>query len=141
VIDGINRFLACQMAGVEPKFTVFEGDEMAVKAFILSNNIQRRHLSKAQKAILMAIAYPDPEQGERSTSTETVEVHAHTLSQARCIVRWAPGKVEDILAGAQVFTKAFEEADKERERATKIAEHMAFLEREAPGPRSVVRPA
>jgi hypothetical protein len=57
--------------------TVFEGDENAVKAFILSNNIQRRHLSKAQKAILTAIAYPEPTPGKRTDLAQLYQL-AHS---------------------------------------------------------------
>jgi hypothetical protein len=38
----------------------------------------------------VALAYPEPQQGKRSTSLETKEVNIATLSQARAIVKWCP---------------------------------------------------
>src|SRR5580765_7417191 len=48
LIDGRNRLAACKLAGVEPTFTTLNGHDPV--AFILSANIQRRHLSKGQQA-------------------------------------------------------------------------------------------
>ncbi len=50
IIDGRNRYLACQMAGVEPKFIEFEWD--SIIDFVISKNLKRRHLNASQKAIL-----------------------------------------------------------------------------------------
>jgi ParB-like chromosome segregation protein Spo0J len=53
VVDGRNRLRACEKAGVTPDFE--EGDfasEHEVKAFIISMNIRRRHLTAGQLAML-----------------------------------------------------------------------------------------
>jgi len=54
IIDGRNRYRACEVAGVEPKIkplakTVKESD---VIELIMSVNVQRRHLSQSQRAVL-----------------------------------------------------------------------------------------
>src|SRR3974390_2485555 len=113
LIDGRNRLRACEIAGVAPTFERLHPDIDPI-AFILSNNVNRRHLNKGQQAILKAWAYPNPEPGKRNdlngTSVETTQVNTAVLAQARVIVKWRPDLVEDILSGAQVFSKAFEEA-------------------------------
>src|SRR5262249_17274832 len=57
----------------------------------------RRHLNAAQRAILYAIAYPEPTPGKRTdltcSETEQVAPPRATLSQARVIVHWAPDLV------------------------------------------------
>jgi len=50
VLDGRNRFLACQKAGVEPKFKDFSGQFLDAVAFVHSENFLRRHLDSSQKA-------------------------------------------------------------------------------------------
>jgi hypothetical protein len=58
LLDGRNRLKACEMAGVEPRFEVFDGDPVE---YILSANIDRRHLNAGQCALIVALVYPDPE--------------------------------------------------------------------------------
>ena len=50
IIDGRNRYRACLEAGVEPKFRQYEGTEEWLVQFILSANLERRHLEKDQRA-------------------------------------------------------------------------------------------
>jgi ParB-like chromosome segregation protein Spo0J len=54
VLDGVNRQEACLMAGVEPTYTPFQGDYAAAVKFVVSANIQRRHLTPSQRAMLVA---------------------------------------------------------------------------------------
>jgi hypothetical protein len=42
---------------------VFEGDDP--RAFILSMNLKRRHISAGQQAMAHAMIYPEPEKGGR----------------------------------------------------------------------------
>ena len=56
VVDGRNRQDACAMAGVEPQFTKLNGED--IKAFIVSNNIKRRHLNSGQRAMAVAMNVP-----------------------------------------------------------------------------------
>jgi ParB-like nuclease family protein len=52
ILDGRNRYRACIKAGIEPKFTPFRGSDPA--AFVISKNINRRHLTTAQRAAIAA---------------------------------------------------------------------------------------
>lgn len=58
VLDGRNRLLACQKAGVEPTFIEHEGDDASALALVISLNVQRRDLTSAQRAIVAARAMP-----------------------------------------------------------------------------------
>lgn len=52
VLDGRNRFLACQKAKVKPRYRDYTGND-PVK-FVVSLNIHRRHLTDAQRAYAAA---------------------------------------------------------------------------------------
>ena len=41
--DGRNLYMACVEVGIEPRFRTFEGGDP--RAFVISQNIRRRHLS------------------------------------------------------------------------------------------------
>lgn len=51
IIDGRNRFRACRISGVQPRFREWKGEEPPI-AFVLSQNLVRRHLSSSQKAVI-----------------------------------------------------------------------------------------
>ena len=125
---GVIELKACGIAGVEPDFRQFpwngktKGKEEAIVAYIVGENIRRRHLNAGQRAVLVALAYPEPEQGKRTDllqneGSPTAQVNDRALSQARAIVKWCPEYVEDILAGIHVFARAFDEADQKRTKA------------------------
>ena len=57
IVDGRNRFKACEIAGVEPEFSndyVMEPHEIG--PWVISHNLHRRHLTTSQKAAV-AVAY------------------------------------------------------------------------------------
>jgi hypothetical protein len=54
ILDGGNRYRACLEAGIEPAFEQFHGG--SVVAFVLSQNLHRRHLSAGQQAAIVSSA-------------------------------------------------------------------------------------
>lgn len=56
LLDGRNRTLACQLAGVEPRTQQYRGDDPV--GFVIAENVRRRHLTTGQKASVAAQAEP-----------------------------------------------------------------------------------
>lgn len=54
ILDGQNRFRACEELGIEPKFVNFSGSN--ILEFVLAQNLHRRHLSAGQSATIVALA-------------------------------------------------------------------------------------
>ena len=52
LLDGRNREAACELAGVDPIYREWMGDESEITAWILSKNIHRRHLDASQRAMV-----------------------------------------------------------------------------------------
>jgi hypothetical protein len=54
VIDGRNRFLACQDTGVAVLTRTYDGDDAELIEFVISLNLHRRHLNESQRAMVAA---------------------------------------------------------------------------------------
>lgn len=54
IIDGRNRHAACKLAGVDPVFEPFLGSEAEILKLVVSENVHRRHLTDAQRAMVAA---------------------------------------------------------------------------------------
>ena len=84
ILDGRNRYRACQMVGVKPRFEEFnpKSAKRSPEEFVLSRNLRRRHLSAGQKA---AIALEWADQLELRPRSE----NARTTGRPRGAVREA----------------------------------------------------
>lgn len=94
LVDGRNRQKACEIGGIEPRYEYVEfADEDEVKAFVKSRG-ERRDLTKGERAMALAILYPEPEnakggRGKRSTSNlaDSAGFSQTRLTQARMVLR------------------------------------------------------
>jgi hypothetical protein len=61
IVDGRTRLKACEAAKVEPRFKeITFADEDELRAFIVSGNGERLHITKGQKAMAHALIFPNP---------------------------------------------------------------------------------
>ncbi len=112
IIDGRNRYRACLVAGIEPTFDTYDGDEPA--AFVVARNINRRHLNSSQRAMIAAKLATIPHGGSAHRASEgktgipvmllreaaeLVNVNKDTVSDARLVL--AEGTPEEIRAVEQ----------------------------------------
>lgn len=56
LLDGRNRLRACLAVGIEPIFDYYDGDDPV--AFVLSQNLHRRHLNESQRGVVGARLKP-----------------------------------------------------------------------------------
>lgn len=115
VLDGRNRLRACELAGIEPTFETYEGEPVA---FVIAQNIHRRHLTKDERAWIaakaMELSATADKRGRASKVAEAAAVDRRPVSQARTVLRKAPGLAAKVDAGeispreAYDATRAFE---------------------------------
>jgi hypothetical protein len=83
VLDGRNRARACAAAGVKPRYHQFSGNEADARAYVISMNIRRRHLSANQRrSLLMKVVKAQPEKSDRAIA-DKVGVDHKQVSRAR----------------------------------------------------------
>lgn len=92
VIDGRNRYLACQRAEIEPMFRTYDGDDLI--GFVVSLNLKRRHLSESQRAMVAAQIATLPK-GNPTLSRPNAEIStfAPTVRQAAQLLNVSPASV------------------------------------------------
>jgi hypothetical protein len=83
VLDGRNRARVCAAAKVEPRYSPFQGDENAARAYVISKNIHRRHLTQEQRReLLVKLVAAQPEKSDRAIAKEVGTAHT-TVARAR----------------------------------------------------------
>ena len=95
ILDGRNRYRACEAAGIEPKFLEFDGDDPL--GFVLSLNVHRRHLSESQRGMVVAkletLKHGGDRKGDRDanlhpdrrTLASLLNVSTRTAASARAV--------------------------------------------------------
>jgi len=121
IIDGRNRYLACQALKIEPQTRIYKGKEPI--AFVVSLNLVRRQLNTSQKAMLgaklKAIYQEERPQGKhqvelfppdaskaRDRAGTAVGVNPKYIDMAEWVERDAPEIAETVLKGKIGLTQA-----------------------------------
>jgi hypothetical protein len=135
LIDGRNRAKACELIGIEPATKLFEGDDP--RAFILANNVARRHMTAGQRAMAVAMVYPEAEHGgkrPRGSSSETKldGFSKARLSQARTVLAHASDLAPGVLAGTEFLDAAYAIAVKRKQAVMAIEAQVERLREGAP---------
>ena len=77
ILDGRNRYLACQMLNMEPEYVEFDGKDPL--PFVVSRNLCRRHLSESQRA-MVAAAIIELQRKDNGRSEVTISEAAKQLN-------------------------------------------------------------
>jgi len=85
ILDGRNRFLACQAVEVEPRFEPYTGDNPL--AYVIASNLHRRHLTDSQRSMIAARLMSRSAGGRRA-------VHVTTRQDAAGLLNVTPTMVD-----------------------------------------------
>ena len=131
IVDGRNRFRACEMLGRKPKIKEMQfADEAAVISYIISTNMRRRHLTNEQRdqigARLVTMQSGDNQWSPQNAGTTVGVADAASMVQstharierARTIERSDPALADKVISGEMSKGKALKVI---RERAGKPA--------------------
>ncbi len=125
LIDGRNRLAACEMAKVDPEFVEMNGADPV--QFILSANLNRRHMSKGQRATAVAKAVPK----EPSRKLASAHGVGHpTIQKARQVLNADSDLADQVLAGTISLNEAYgiiSDRRKEVERLTAKREQLRTM--------------
>ncbi|MCD9875275.1 ParB/RepB/Spo0J family partition protein [Streptomyces guryensis] len=129
LLDGRNRLAACEIAGVAPRFTTYTGSDP--KALVLAHNLRRRHISKGQQAVIVAMA--------RSVSEHSLRHHAklHSisltrLSNAATVLKHHPHLAEQVRTGTLSLDAAYSTVREHQAHAAEIQAQHDRLHEHAP---------
>jgi hypothetical protein len=124
ILDGRNRWAACEMAGVTPETVVFDGDDVA--AFVLSQNVARRHMSTGAQAMATALVLVDSGRRENgrwkrgsvptdNRGTSVSDKWEQSMRYAGVILDHVPDLAADVVTGALSIDAAYREAERRRD--------------------------
>ena len=109
ILDGRNRALACEKAGVAPHYVLYTGEDPL--AFVLSQNIKRRHLDESQRSgiaakVLQICKVSQPK------AAELLNVSPRSVASALKVrEKAAPEVFEAVMTGKVAVSRAAEIAD------------------------------
>jgi ParB-like chromosome segregation protein Spo0J len=76
ILDGNNRYRACELVKIAPRFADFTGDDAAARNYVISANIHRRHLSPDQRReIIATLLKADPTKSNRQVGEQANASH------------------------------------------------------------------
>ncbi|MFE1286328.1 hypothetical protein [Streptomyces sp. NPDC058751] len=129
LLDGRNRLAACKIAGVEPRFTTYTGDNP--RALIFSNNVVRQHIAKGQQAMITAMACSFSGHSLRGLA-KTHGLSRTRLSAANVVLQHSPHLAEQVRIGAFPLDAAYDIAREHKAQADALQEKRNRLTENAP---------
>ncbi len=118
ILDGRNRYRACIMAKVEPKFIQWD-EQGSEQDFVISKNLARRHMSESQRA-MVAAKLADMPQGARSDlgpigtmsaaqAADALNVGERSVKRAKSVRKYGNEKLVKAVETGQMSVAAAEQ--------------------------------
>jgi len=126
LLDGRNRLEACSRAGLPPQIRIYDGSDPI--GFVMSENLQRRHLTAGQRAMLALEVLPHIEsevqvgrppktteivadlpqfpEKSRERAAKVVGASGRAVSQAKRVSEAAPDLAQRVRAGELPIDRA-----------------------------------
>lgn len=147
ILDGRNRFAACQRAEVAPAFVFYEGDDLA--QYVIDTNTTRRNLTTGQRAMATALVmrangqwdkenhrWSNPggrgHKGDGHPSGLSRNTWREALSQCGVVLEWAEDMAEGVRDGGTPLNTAYTEAVNRKKAKEKDSERLAVIQAELP---------
>ncbi|MCM3906873.1 ParB N-terminal domain-containing protein, partial [Trueperella bernardiae] len=141
ILDGRNRYVACEKAGIQPQFTTYEGEDLA--EYVIDCNTSRRHMSTGARAMASALILEADGRRENGrfaygevnfADSQNPTTYRSMVSRAGVVIDYAPHLAQGVVNGQLALDNAYQQARdiKASAEAEKIAErNRARAEREA----------
>lgn len=117
ILDGRNREKACRLAGVEPTFWTYDGDDLA--EFVIDANSSRRHMSTGARAMSTALVLADDgrrvngrwKRGSLGDNPGSgVTGWTERLRECGVVLDYAPELADEIVTGGVALDAAYRKA-------------------------------
>lgn len=115
IIDGRNRFKACEDLSISPVISVYEGDDIA--EYVIDCNVTRRNMSTGARAMATALVLADDGRRENGrwayghlNSNDLGNSMAEYIRQCGVVIDFKPDLAEQVVAGAVTLNDAFGQA-------------------------------
>jgi hypothetical protein len=92
-------------------------------AFIIRKNVTRRHMSKGALAMVVAVAFPQPEKGGRGQKGSGAEhfptISKSKISEARAVLKHCRATANDVINGGVTLDHAYKDMQDKKEKEAK----------------------
>ena len=129
IIDGRNRYAACQIAEIEPQFTTYDGSDP--DGYALAVNALRRHMSKGQLAMVAARASINSILSQ-TKAAELFGVSKQYVTHAILVINYTSDGEAAVLSGAKILHDIYATAQESKKTEEKEADNQAAIRAEAP---------
>lgn len=129
VLDGRNRLAAGQLAGIEVTATRYDGDDPW--GYVLAVNLNRRDMTKGQKAMVAAQVCSETEQTIRTVAM-TSGTSVTRIGVASTVLTYATDLAAAVVSGARSLDDAYAEARRRKAAGESEAARMTKLTDAAP---------
>lgn len=129
ILDGRNRYAACQKVGLDPETVIYEGDDLA--EYVIDCNVTRRNMSTGARAMATALVLDADGRRENGRfaygslrdSEDLPDSMQRLVRQAGTVLDWMPDLAPQVAAGTVTLDNAYTAAKQKRDAVD--AEHRA----------------